>query len=62
MLGMTFVIQIFVYPRNWPDHLLWTSLLLPIVARGAGNFSFDYFLARRFFGEPQEIRKAQSYQ
>src|SRR5580704_17647839 len=28
LLGMTAVIEIFVYPENWPDHLLWTACLL----------------------------------
>ena len=25
LLAMTAVIEIFVYPENWPDHLLWTA-------------------------------------
>jgi len=50
MLGMTFVIQTFVYPQNWPDHLIWAALLLPIITRGAGALSLDHLLARRFFG------------
>ena len=50
MLGMTFVIQVFVYPQNWPDHLIWTALLLPIITRGAGALSLDYLIAQRFFG------------
>ncbi len=50
MLGMTLVIQTFVYPENWPDHLVWTALLLPIITRGAGPLSLDYLIARRFFG------------
>jgi putative oxidoreductase len=50
MLGMTAVIQIFVYPQNWPDHILWFSLLSLIIVRGAGNFSLDALMARRFLG------------
>lgn len=50
MLGMTAVIQIFVYPQNWPDHILWFSLLSLIIVRGAGNFSLDELMARRFLG------------
>ncbi len=50
MLGMTLVIQVFVYPQNWPDHLIWAALLLPIITRGAGALSLDYLIARRFFG------------
>lgn len=49
MLGMTVVIQTFVYSQNWPDRLVWTALLLPIVTRGAGALSLDHLLARRFF-------------
>ena len=36
LLGMTSVIEIFVYPDAWPTHLSWAGLLLYLVARGAG--------------------------
>lgn len=45
LLGMTTVIEIFVYPDAWPTHLTWAGLLLLIVARGAGVISLD-----RLFG------------
>ncbi|MEO8249805.1 MAG: DoxX family protein [Burkholderiales bacterium] len=41
LLGMTLVIQIFVYPSAWPTHLSWAALLLYLVGRGAGAFSLD---------------------
>lgn len=41
LLGMTAVIQLFVYPDAWPTHLSWAALLLPLVARGAGTLSLD---------------------
>ncbi len=41
LLGMTAVIQIFVYPDAWPTHLSWAALLLYLVARGAGPLSID---------------------
>ena len=47
LLGMTAVIQIFVYPENWAEHLMWASLLLLLFARGAGIVSVDH-LVRRF--------------
>ena len=50
LLGMVAVIQIFIYPGNWAEHLMWASLLLLIVARGAGKISLDY-LASRYFGQ-----------
>ena len=28
LIFMTAVIQIFVYPEGWPDHILWLALLL----------------------------------
>lgn len=40
-LGMTAVIQIFVYPDAWPTHLSWAGLLLFLIARGGGRFSLD---------------------
>jgi putative oxidoreductase len=44
LLGMTLVIQLFVYPDAWPTHLSWAGLLLPLVALGAGRFSLDRVL------------------
>ena len=41
LLGMTLVIQLFVYPDAWPTHLSWAGLLLYMVGRGAGTLSLD---------------------
>lgn len=41
LLGMTLVIQIFVYPDAWPTHLSWAALLIYLVARGGGALSLD---------------------
>jgi putative oxidoreductase len=50
LLGMTAVIQIFVYPNSWADHLLWTGPLLWILSRGAGRLSIDHAIARTWLG------------
>lgn len=47
LLGMTAVIQLFVYPDAWPTHLSWAGLLLYLVGRGAGRLSLDHALALR---------------
>lgn len=47
LLGMTAVIQLFVYPLAWPTHLSWAALLLPLVSQGAGKFSFEHLLSSR---------------
>jgi putative oxidoreductase len=44
LLGMTSVIEIFVYPDAWPTHLSWAGLLLPLIALGAGPLSLDRLL------------------
>ena len=41
LLGMTLVIEIFVYPDAWPTHLSWAAILLLVVARGGGKWSID---------------------
>ena len=46
LLGMTAVIEIFVYPDAWSTHLSWAGLLLPIIAKGGGAFSLDALIAR----------------
>jgi putative oxidoreductase len=47
LLGMTVVIQLFVYPDAWPTHLSWAGLLLYLVARGPGRLSLDTLLRLR---------------
>ena len=47
LLGMTVVIQTFVYPANWSEHLLWASILLTILTHGPGSLSLDHLIARR---------------
>jgi putative oxidoreductase len=44
LLGMTLVIQTFVYPGSWPDHLLWASALIYVLARGPGALSLDHLI------------------
>lgn len=34
LFGMTLVIQLFVVPGGWPEHILWFSLLGLVIARG----------------------------
>lgn len=41
LLGMTIVIEVFVYPDAWATHLSWAAPLLLLVARGAGAWSLD---------------------
>lgn len=47
LLGMTAVIQLFVYPDAWPTHLSWAALALFLVGRGAGPVSADHALGIR---------------
>lgn len=47
LLGMTLVIQVFVYPDAWPTHLSWAAPLLLLAARGGGRFSLDRALGLR---------------
>ncbi len=41
LLGMTAVIQIFVYPDAWPTHLSWAALMLYLIGRGGGALALD---------------------
>lgn len=48
LLGMTLVIQIFVFPDAWwPVHSLWVALALVLIVRGGGGLSVDALLAGR---------------
>ena len=48
LLGMTTIIEVFVYPQAWPTHIQWAAMLLVLLCRGAGSFSVDHWLWRRY--------------
>ena len=47
LLGMTTVIEIFVYPQAWPTHIQWAAMLLVLLCRGPGRLSLDHVIWRR---------------
>jgi putative oxidoreductase len=58
LLGMTAVIEIFVYPQAWPTHIQWAAMLFVLLCRGAGDISLDSLLwryLRKWFGANSEI-------
>ena len=48
LLGMTLVIEVFVYPDAYPTHGTWAAVLLYLMATGPGKLSIDHLIARRF--------------
>src|ERR1700704_4696272 len=46
LLGMIAVIQIFVYPNAYNEHLVWGAILVLLLTRGPGMFSLDHLIAR----------------
>ncbi|MFO1107222.1 MAG: DoxX family protein [Amaricoccus sp.] len=46
LLIMTAVIQVFVFPEGWPDHILWASSLLLVLGRGPGPIAIDRLVRR----------------
>ena len=51
LLGMTTVIEVFVYPQAWPTHIQWAAMLFVLLARGPGKISLDWLIRRSFLGE-----------
>lgn len=47
LIGMTLVIEIFVYPDT-TEHYYWLLLLSVLFAHGGGKFALDYWLLKRF--------------
>ena len=41
LLGMVLVIQTFIYPQAWPDHIQWLAFMFILLARGPGRISLD---------------------
>jgi putative oxidoreductase len=46
LLGMIAVIQTFVYPNAYNEHLVWGAILVLLLTRGPGVFSLDYLIDR----------------
>lgn len=53
LLGMTSVIEIFVYPQAWPTHIQWAAMLLVLLCRGAGSVSVDHVIRQRWGRSPR---------
>ena len=47
LLAMLLVLQL-VYPADWPNNVLWGSILLFLLTRGPGQFSVDRTIERHF--------------
>jgi putative oxidoreductase len=62
LLGMIAVIQTFVYPNAYNDHLAWGSVLLLLLTRGAGVFSVDYLIDRYVFRRSMGRHSSSSVQ
>lgn len=52
LLGMTAIIQTFVYPEAYVTHGLWAVALLIIIRFGPGFFSIDRIIRSRHGAEP----------
>ena len=48
LLGVTAVIEVFVYPQAWPTHIQWAAMLFALLCRGPGKLSIDHLLRQRF--------------
>lgn len=60
LLGMTLVIQLFVYPGAYATHGTWAAVLLYLMARGPGMWSVDHWLASRRTSGPAGGRWSSS--
>lgn len=45
-LGIIAVIQVFVYPNAWTEHLVWSSIWVYLLTKGPGIFSIDHLIDR----------------
>ena len=46
LLGMIAVIQTFVYPNAYNEHLVWGAIFVLLLTRGPGVLSVDYLINR----------------
>lgn len=58
LLGMTLVIQTFVYPEAWVTHGLWAACFLALIRFGPGTVSVDRLLGLDGERAPRRSRSA----
>jgi len=46
LLGVTTVIQVFVFPSAWPTHIVWYAVLLVLLRQGGERVSLDALMIR----------------
>jgi len=56
LLGMILVIQTFIYPQAWTEHLLWGSILVFLLTRGPGVLSLDQLIESGIRSQASGIR------
>jgi putative oxidoreductase len=56
LLGMTLVIEIFVYPNAFDTHGVWAVTLMYLMKYGAGRFSLDHVLGGTY-GAPATLHQ-----
>lgn len=56
LLGMTLVIEIFVYPNAFDTHGVWAVTLLYLMKYGPGRFSIDHILSGFWNSPPAPSR------
>jgi putative oxidoreductase len=56
LLGMVLVIQTFIYPMAWPDHIQWLAFMIFIICRGPGVISLDHLLRRVILSAHDPVR------
>jgi putative oxidoreductase len=57
LLGMTAVIEVFVYPQAWPTHIQWAAMLLVLLCRGAGSLSLDALIQHIWVRSPRAMTR-----
>jgi putative oxidoreductase len=57
LLGMIAVIQTFVYPNAWTEHLVWSSILVFLLTRGPGPLSLDHVIGPSFSSAARRIAR-----
>ena len=50
---MTLIIQVFVYPGLWTEHVIWAVALLLLILRGGGRITLDCLFLKKYLPKTQ---------
>ncbi len=55
LMIMVLIIQVFVYPALWHEHIVWSAALLLLILKGGGSIALDRFIVEKYLHKSEYV-------